>query len=357
MQKNIDEKLIEACDRLDVNTVRKALEEDANPNPAPDLVEQGNIISNVIMAAWWEEQDDRDNEDAAEQINARALEIVSCLLEHGTDPNQGLVEDDGTSFWTPIYDAVHYGHDTQLADLLIQHGADVNLPHNDEGNTVYDMESIDWGFYSCDMDRREGETPYQSYRRKGRHYFMFREFLLEHSAKRYRMVHLDYPWEKTSEAAVKFLTACMSLDLSTLKSIVAQDANALGYQDDCGDNYSDYLIEWASHFSRYRYAGRREEFERAVIECLEFLVSQDSSPCARLQNAARQSLFFGYPEILKWTMDKLNSIDPRQLQEDLPDFVKIYRTNIQYLLPKDKCVQMEDLLQIPLSERGTFLSL
>lgn len=51
-------------------------------------------------------------------------EIVKCLLDHGADPNRG-----SDSWFLPLAAAAYNG-DLAMMELLVAHGAEVNVPHD-----------------------------------------------------------------------------------------------------------------------------------------------------------------------------------------------------------------------------------
>lgn len=335
----VDERLIKACDELNLEGVMRALEEGAEPNCDSEKLENGNILSNVIMAAWWE-----GTAGKAVDGNEMALKIVSLLLEHGTDPNRGMVEDEGTSFWTPIYDAVHYGYDTRLAELLLQHGADVNLPHDDCGFTIDDMLRSDWSCSCPDLDREVNETPYQSYRRTGRRYFMFKEFLLQNGSRRACMLCPEESFKDVGEQSRAFLRACADLDAASLQEFLERDGSLIGSQDAYDDGYVAYVIDWGSHVNRCRYGEKREAFETDVIRCLEVLTAHDPQLVESLAVAASYSLSYGYMAVLQWCLGRLKSLDSSRFDSCLADLKHVYRHDAQYYLPEGQCAFVEELV-------------
>ena len=335
-QEELDERLEKACEELDAKGVRDALAAGANANCSCD---------NYVW--WWfccinRALESANHGDANDFDNA--YEIVELLLKNGANPNKAIIEDDGKSLFTPLYSAFDLCPDTRICKLLLDHGADVNLPHNDEQWPLFDLVYQDWAYIPQDHDQDPDETQEQAFRRNGLLYFDKSELLLEHSAKIYDMLHTEYAWEGMDEDECKFLEACGNLDIANIKRLLKDNKALIDTKDRREDHYGYYAVRWASHNCRCETIGHRELFEQRVIDLLDYLTSQDKNPYKKLDEAFSQAMYYGYPSIIEWTMGRLESIDRETFAEEKMKLAKCYQRNWRHVFPDDIRSKIESLL-------------
>ena len=252
----------------------------------------------MLNSAFWGDDNDLDT----------AYRIVKHLLKHGANPNKMIRCDKGESLFTPLEEAFYTCRDTKIPRLLLDHGAEVSLPHNDEQWPLFDMVRNEWYYTPRDCMQKLGESLEQGIRRNGLLFFDKRELLMEHSAQTYWMLHAADLWEKLTEDECDFLDACYNLDTASMRRLLGQAPALIDIKDKQDHHYGEYVIRWSSHHCRCETIGYREQFEQRVIDVLEYLVSQDENPYGKLVDAAECSIEYGYPNILDWLLKQMGII-------------------------------------------------
>lgn len=123
----IDIELINACDSLDFNAVKRAIENGANVNlivkdSDVEAFIWGDYTTPVMLTVdqiTWDVEHQEGN-------SPKAYRILKFLLEHGADPNIA-VQDTTNYYITPLYHAVWLCHDYEISKLLLEYGADPNF--------------------------------------------------------------------------------------------------------------------------------------------------------------------------------------------------------------------------------------
>lgn len=72
------------------------------------------------------------------------LKVAKLLVEHGAMVNKGRMDSYGC---TPLYTASFSGF-TEIVRILLQHGADPNIPRSDDGSTPLYLAS---GKFYCQL--------------------------------------------------------------------------------------------------------------------------------------------------------------------------------------------------------------
>jgi len=133
LHEDLDEKLVEAAGRGDVEKVKELLEKGANPNaeakgwgvlpPLHRAARGGNTEITKLLIEKGADINAKDKDGRTPLYYAAEsghIHVVELLIEKGADPN--AKDDIG---WTPLHCAAWEGH-TDIAKLLIEKGADVN---------------------------------------------------------------------------------------------------------------------------------------------------------------------------------------------------------------------------------------
>lgn len=121
---SIDEELFAACNRLDIDAVRRALELGANPNALNKHGECPITETIQYQSAHFIEVDKNYTKEEYEEYKRKAFElakpIVELLLEHGADVD--LFGYDGQQ---PLL-AAYYDGNVEMTQLLLEHGSNPN---------------------------------------------------------------------------------------------------------------------------------------------------------------------------------------------------------------------------------------
>ena len=344
-QEELDSRLSKSCEELDFEGVCKAIADGANADCSLDCGDAAwwlyCPINVVLNSAFWGDDNDLDT----------AYRIVKHLLKHGANPNKMIRCDKGQSLWTPLEEAFNTCPDTKIPRLLLEHGAEVNLPHDDEQWPLFDMVRHEWYYTPRDCMQKPGESLEQGIRRNGLLFFDKRELLLEHSAQTYWMLHAADLWKELNEGECDFLDACSSLDIATIRRLLGQAPALIDTKDKHDHCYGDYVVRWSSHHCRCEAIGHREQFEQRVIDVLEYLVSQDENPYGKLVDAAECSIEYGYPAILDWLLKRMTLLDCAKLAEKQKGLADFYLADTCYVLPDDIRDKVEALLGVDASQR------
>ena len=168
----------------------------------------------------------------------------------------------------------------------------------------------------------------------------------------YHILHPAYLWEKLTDEECEFLDACGRMDTINLKRLLEKNTALIDAKDKKDNHYAAYVIQWGSHNIRSETIGHRELFEQRVIDVLEYLISQDTSPYGKLLEAAREAIDFGYPGILEWILGQLTHCDAERLAKDIKSFAEQYLESAGISLPDDVCFRMESQLGADPSQKN-----
>lgn len=119
----------EAISRGDVASLRRLLEEGANPH---GTAADGNPLSSVFFWKWYGPRGSTASQEQKERWRQRTYEMTKVLLEYGANPNQRDVRGD-----FPVHQAVHWGM-TDVLELLLQNGASPNVQDVDGRTPLMD---------------------------------------------------------------------------------------------------------------------------------------------------------------------------------------------------------------------------
>ena len=345
-QEELDQKLTDACETLDFQGVCKAVADGANVNVSCDKKKVWwfySCLSLVLDSAF------HSKDDSAFGI---AYEIVKYFLEHGANPNKICRMDKGESLLTPLYDAFYLCPDTKIPRLLLEHGAEVNLPHEAWQGSLFDLIYDNWRDALLEWRERPEEATEEVIRRKGLRYFHMRELLLEHSAQKYHMLHAANFWEELNDDECEFLDACSNLDIYAINDFLDETPALIETQDKTEHHYGTYVVEWGSHNCRRECIGRRELFEQRAVCVLDALVLRDKNPFDKLAEAICKAVDYGYPLILDWLLEKLTTLDRAKTARQISVLNEIYPSDSSHVLPDDILDKIKALLGTEASLRG-----
>ncbi len=143
--KTADDKLVAAAQRGDVARVAQALQSGAKPDSAERSVtalwwacQEGHAEVAKLLVSHGADVNFRDGDGFTplhQAVGGNHPELVLFLLERGADVN-ARVQADGNS--TALHTAASYGLG-ECARVLLLHGADPTLKHEETGETAADM--------------------------------------------------------------------------------------------------------------------------------------------------------------------------------------------------------------------------
>lgn len=152
-QEELDRRLSKSCEELDFDGVCKAIADGANADCSLDCGDAAWWLYCCINLALYSAF--HSDDDTAFDTTYK---IVEHLLKHGANPNKIARGDKGQSLWTPLDDSFYTCPDTKIPRLLLEHGAEVNLPHDDEQWPLFDMVRNEWYYTSRDCMQKPGES-------------------------------------------------------------------------------------------------------------------------------------------------------------------------------------------------------